>query len=249
MPSREQASLAGVPMTEALLREEKPSLDLYVAAVSEYYRHARVLPDGSRKRAQLVLGAGLGRAAAADLKTRLPKLTARTAETPVGGALRVVKADVSEFHHLDGLRLAIEVKPVNLAVGRAIWNRFGDIRTFAVNLHIKFPFAVVGGILAIPTLEWKEGREYKTEHLIERAADLLSRSAGRQSVGDLPHLLEGVALVAYDPHSGTVAPGLPRPGSGLRWQEFISAMAANYVSRFGVDEAAADYAADGEEAS
>lgn len=59
-----------------------------------------------------------------------------------------------QIHKTDGLRLAIEIKPVNLAVGRAIWNRFGDIRTFAVNIHLKIPFCVVGGVLAIPT--WEE---------------------------------------------------------------------------------------------
>jgi hypothetical protein len=35
---------------------------------------------------------------------------------------------------MDGLRLAVEIKPVNLAVDRAIWNRFGDVRAFAVNI-------------------------------------------------------------------------------------------------------------------
>ena len=60
-----------------------------------------------------------------------------------------MKADVSESNALDGLRLAIEIKPINVAVGRAIWNRFGDIRTFAVNLHLKFPFAVAGGVLVL----------------------------------------------------------------------------------------------------
>lgn len=58
-----------------------------------------------------------------------------------------------EVHELDGLRLAVELKPINLAVGRAIWNRFGDIRTSAVNVHLRFPFAVVGGVLVVPTFE------------------------------------------------------------------------------------------------
>ncbi len=69
----------------------------------------------------------------------------------IGGGLRNAKADVSEASETDGLKLAIEIKPVHLAVGRAIWNRFGDVRTFAVNVHLKFPFAVVGGILTLPT--------------------------------------------------------------------------------------------------
>jgi len=238
---KQVASLDLVPLTEALLSRSDPTLEQYVAAVSEYYRNSPKLDDGSKKRAQLILGAALGRAAARDLKVRLPKLALNTSETPVAGALRVVNADVSEFHRLDGLRLAIEVKPVNLAVGRAIWNRFGDIRTFAVNLHIKFPFAVVGGILAIPTLERKEGRELRTDHLIERATDRLARAANRRSEGDAPHLLEGVALVAYDPHAGTVSSTLPSEGSGLRWSNFVEDMVTAYRARFeGVEDAALD---------
>ena len=109
-----------------------------------------------------------------------------------------MKADVSEITETDGLKLAVEIKPVHLAVGRAVWNRFGDIRTFAVNVHLKFPFAVVGGILTLPTTErvrsgndddWKS-----TTHLIERAVGRFTRAGGRQTEGDAPHLLEGIAV-------------------------------------------------------
>ena len=75
-----------------------------------------------------------------------------TEEQKVAGALRTTNPDVSETHHLDGLRVAVEINPINLAVGRAIWN-FGDIRTFSVNLHLKFAFSVIGGVLVIPTYE------------------------------------------------------------------------------------------------
>jgi hypothetical protein len=85
--------------------------------------------------------------------------------------LRTVNADVSEIHALDGLRLAVELKPVNLAVGRAIWNRFGDLRTFAVNLHLKFPFAVVGGVLVVPTYE-NTGSPDAVEAELREDADL-----------------------------------------------------------------------------
>ena len=128
-------------------------IDDYVRAVSAYVRENSRLEDGPKKAAQIRLSNALAQALGADLKDRLPSLNAHAGERQVSGALRTVKADVSEMHALDGLRLAIEIKPINLAVGRAIWNRFGDIRTFAVNLHLKFPFAVVGGVLVIPTFE------------------------------------------------------------------------------------------------
>ena len=137
----------------------------------------------------------------------------------------------------DGLRLAVELKPVHLAVGRAIWNRFGDIRTFAVNIHLKFPFAVVGGILTLPTTErlisghdqhWKS-----TTHLVSRAIGRFVRAGGRRTEGDAAHLLEGIAVVAFDRDTGLSEPNLPPEGCGLRWSEFIATMADAYQSRFG----------------
>ena len=159
----------------------------------------------------------------------------------MAGALRTANADLSEPHPLDGLRLAIEIKPINLAVGRAIWNRFGDIRTFAVNIHLKFPFAVVGGILVIPTFEWGEARDDSgmkaevrkpTLHLIERAIERLDRAGGRRSEADSPHLLEAIAVIVYDPDIRRLREDIPPPGSGLRWEEFIAELAASYRARF-----------------
>ncbi len=125
-------------------------------AVSEYVVGAPGLTAGRSKQAQIALSSALGRALSDELVARVPRITPHPGELNVAGALRNARADVSEAHALDGLRLAVEIKPINLAVGRALWNRFGDIRAFAVNIHLKFPFAVVGGVLAVPTWEWKK---------------------------------------------------------------------------------------------
>lgn len=204
----------------------------------------------------------------------MPRLKGRlvTQEQKVAGGLRTANADISDSHYLDGLRLAVELKPVNLAVGRAIWNRFGDIRTFAVNIHLKFPFAVVGGVLVIPTYEETgtkaakeaEEQEIKAEtgelkpveliehaasetvagsaqsisnrrptiHLIERAIERLIRAGGRRSEAESAHLLEGIAVLVYDPDKATIDSEVPQPGSGLRWNEFIDALASSYRARF-----------------
>ena len=123
-------------------------------------RRSRELASGPKKAGQIRLSTMLGQALADQLRQRLPQFRhGIVGERKVSGALRTVNADVSEIHPIDGLRLAVELKPVNLAVGRAIWNRFGDIRTFAVNLHLKFPFCVVGGVLVIPTYEETGTRE------------------------------------------------------------------------------------------
>ena len=217
-----------------------PTLEDYCAAAAEYIRGASRIGPEKRKAAQIRLSHGLSRATLTSLReTGLSLVGAVAGERTVGGGLRRAKADVSEITETDGLKLAVEIKPVHLAVGRAVWNRFGDIRTFAVNLHLKFPFAVVGGILTLPTTErvlsgrdddWKP-----TRHLIERAVGRFTRAGGRRTEGDAAHLLEGIGVVAFDRRSGVVDPELPAAGSGLRWQEFIDRMAEAYDARFGGD--------------
>ena len=151
---------------------------------------------------------------------------------------------------LDGLKLAVELKPVNLAVGRAIWNRFGDIRVTAVSTHLKYPFAVAGGVLTVPTVERAKSKAYpggywkSTEHLIVRLTELLRRAGGRQREDDAPHRLEGVAVVVFDPTNASIRDDLPAPGSGLRWEEAVSALAVAYQERFPPAEATLESAAE-----
>lgn len=271
----------GIAEIDSLPALEPCTIHDYVRAVTAYVRQQRGLAKGPKKAAQIRLSNALGRALVHDLKAKLPQLKGKVGETKVAGALRTTNADVSESHHLDGLRLAVELKPVNLAVGRAIWNRFGDLRTFSVNLHLKFPFAVIGGVLVIPIYEetgTKEAEEAETAeaiaaekgdsteiefesgeagelalgpsspapapaasgtpmrrsttHLIERAVKRLIRAGGRETEADAAHLLEGIAVVAYDPSTGEIEPELPPRDSGLRWGEFIDALAKAYESRF-----------------
>ena len=242
----------------------------YVSGVSAYVRQSGSLTASPKKAGQIRLSNALARALADELAAGVPPLKGRlkTEEQKVAGGLRVANADVSESHQLDGLRLAVELKPINLAVGRAIWNRFGDIRTFAVNIHLKFPFAVVGGVLVIPTYEetgTKEAKEAEQEeeaeaegddaaeagegaapapaapatptrkstvHLIERAIVRLIRAGGRKSEAEAAHLLEGIAVVVYDPETATIYPDIPKPGSGLRWEEFVADLVVSYRARF-----------------
>jgi hypothetical protein len=68
--------------------------------------------------------------------------------------------------------------------------------------------------------------------LIERAVERLIRAGGRKSEAEAPHLLEGIAVVVYDPETGAIDPDLPKPGSGLRWEEFVTALATSYQARF-----------------
>jgi hypothetical protein len=234
----DEAAWSATPRLASLRRDPHPSLEAYCAAASEYVLGSSQLSEGRRKAVQVALSSVLARTTLGDLRQGLgaPLPMAVAGERRVGGGLRDVMADVSETTDLDGLTLAVELKPVHLAVGRAIWNRFGDIRTFAVNVHLKFPFAVVGGVMTLPSSERQrsgDDADWKaTTHLVERAVARFVRAGGRRTEGDAPHLLEGIAVVVFDRHDGAIHPGLPPRGSGLRWAEFIEAMASAYDARF-----------------
>jgi hypothetical protein len=228
----------GLSLVDGLAALSAPTVMDYVGAASIYVRSARSLSGNQKKAAQIRLSAALGRVLLLELRQRLPTIgvNATSGERDVSGALRVAKVDVSEMHRLDGLRLAVELKPVNLAVGRAIWNRFGDIRMTAVNLHLKFPFAVVGGILTFPTYEedLKAGQigRRSTTHLIARAITRLERAGGRRTEGDAPHLLEGVGVLVYDPDTAQLDDELPPETSPLQWDHFITDLVTAYSARF-----------------
>lgn len=231
------AGPTGLPLIDGLVSLARPTIDDYAAGAAEYVRGASSITPSAGKVAQIRLSNTLAAVTLADLRERgLTLPLAFAGERDVGGGLRTVKADVSEMTSTDGLTLAVEIKPVHLAVGRAIWNRFGDIRTFAVNIHLKFPFAVVGGVMTVPTRErlrsgddsaWKP-----TVHLVTRAIERFVRAGGRLTEGDASHLLEGIAVVVFDHATGQVDPDVPPSGSGLRWPEFIERMATAYTARF-----------------
>lgn len=232
-----QPNPTGLPLVDALGTLDPVTIDDYCRAAAEYIRQATVAGDAIGKAAQIRLSGALAQATVASLRASgLDLEDAVAGERMIGGGLRSVNADVSEVTETDGVRLAIEIKPVHLAVGRAIWNRVGDVVGFAVNVHLKFPFAVVGGILTVPTEERvssKNDQAWKsTTHLIERAASRTMRAVGRRTDGDAAHLFEGITVVAFDRTTGDIDASLPATGSGLRWQEFIDRMVEAYGSRF-----------------
>ena len=54
----------------------------------------------------------------------------------------------------------------------------------------------------------------------------------RDTEADSPHLLEAVTVIVYDPDTAALHPDLPAPGTGLRWDQFVSRMAEIYDARF-----------------
>jgi hypothetical protein len=231
---------SGLASVDDLLGLAVPTLQNYIDASSDYIDAASSLTDGQKKAAQIRLSNCLGRVMLVDLRNAIggvdPLPDAQAGEVEVGGGLRSAQSDVTDMHRTDGIRLAVELKPVHLAVGRAIWNRFGDVRVFAVNIHLKFPFAVVAGVMTIPLEERKtSGNDVdwkSTAHLIDTLVARLSRAARRDQESDPAHLLESATAIVFDHRTRTLDPDRPPVGSGLRWDECITALALTYKLRF-----------------
>jgi hypothetical protein len=252
-----------VPELDRVFGLAEPTIDDYVKAASAYVVHGRKLPSSgnseskSAKAAQSQLSKVLGRVLAAEVKVahravvvkefgeavlELPAkkrphlLTPKGGETSVAGGLRTTQSDVTESHRLDGIRLAIEIKPSYRAVGRSIWSRYGDVRAFAVNIHLKFPFAVVGGVQVLPTVDFEDdGSRRDTRNYLERAARRLDRIRTRATEADASHLLEAFGLLAFDPVAAEIDPDIPPAKSRLRWDAFVEDLAQAYDVRFGAE--------------
>lgn len=252
-----------VPELDRVIGLDEPTIDDYVSAASAYVLDGRQLPtkrtadSESAKAAQTALSKVFGRALARELhirhKTFIEKelgadvferpagnrphlLTPEEGETRVAGGLRTAQSDVTEVHPLDGVRLAIELKPTYRAVSRAIWNRYGDVRAFAVNIHLKFPFAVVGGIQVLPTTDIEDdGTQIDTRNYLERASRRLARIRPRATEADAGHLLEAFGLLAFDPFTAKLDSDIPPVDSALRWDQFVDELVRAYDVRFGAE--------------
>ena len=223
-------------IVQAAESAQSATLQDFVNAASTYVMNSAALSASDKKRHQIALSRVLGFALKTDLVAANPRMAnIQVGEIDVYGGLRRGQSDLVEFHDGDGIRFAAELKPVNLAVGRAIWNRFGDIRMFAVNVHIKFPFSVLAGILTVPTIEIDNGVTKSTVHLIDRLIKRLAQAGSRDNETGGSHLLEGIAVVAYDPQTQTLLPASPQPTSQLRWENCVQRLASLYDSRFGED--------------
>lgn len=252
-----------VPELDRVIALGQPTIEDYVKAASAYVLEGRRLPvrrtaeSESAKAAQTALSRVFGRVLALELQQRhrafieeelgpgvfeLPAnqrahlLSPEEGETRVAGGLRTAQSDVTEVHHLDGVRLAVEIKPTYRAIGRAIWNRYGDVRAFAVNIHLKFPFAVVGGIQVLPTIDIEDdGTQVDTRNYLERAARRLARIRPRETEADANHLLEAFGLLAFDPLAAELDSAIPPADSPLQWNAFVDGLVRAYDVRFGAE--------------
>ncbi len=146
-------------------------------------------------------------------------------EVRIVGGVRPQNFDVG--YRPDGVRFALDSKTLNdtKSVGKNYQNMINDLATEATTVHTRFPDAIVGFVVVIPSA-CLVGRT--SDALIARLEGL----AGRSYYNDPSHLAEAISLVLWDPTTGLVDPVRPDPASQLRLGGFSNRVEALYRKRY-----------------
>lgn len=128
------------------------------------------------------------------------------------GGLGPKKVDVSYSDEQHGLLLAVSIKTINFApFGKNLKNRFGDLCTEAITLHMRFPYSVVCALFAFPadsdTDIAESGERGRRLSTFKRATRLFATISGRTDYTDPGEKFEDVAMMLFQP----VCSGGPAP--------------------------------------
>lgn len=89
------------------------------------------------------------------------------------GGLGPKKVDVSYADEQHGLLLAVSIKTISFApFGKNLKNRFADLCTEAITLHMRFPYAVVCALFAFPVYADEDTTLGRTISTFQRATRL-----------------------------------------------------------------------------
>ncbi len=148
-----------------------------------------------------------------------------TGEVFVIGGVRPQHFDVC--YRPDGVRIAYDSKTLNdtKSVAKNYQNMVNDLATEATNVHTRFPLGVVAFIVGVPTPCLVQPQR-------NAMIGTLERIGGRQLVSEPAHIAEAISLVAWDPGSGEIEPGIPPAGSPLRIERFSELVERAYVARY-----------------
>lgn len=141
------------------------------------------------------------------------------------GGVRPQNFDVG--YRPDGVRFAFDSKTLNdnKSVGKNWQNMINDLATEATTVHSRFPYAVVAFMVVIPAPCLAGTTRAAMIGTLERL--------GRRSELDGPnHTAEAIALLLWDPETGSLDAGTPPATSLLRIERFSEHIETAYMSRY-----------------
>jgi hypothetical protein len=124
------------------------------------------------------------------------------------GGLGPKKVDVSYADEQHGLLMAVSIKSINFSpYGKNLKNRFGDLCTEAITLHLRFPYAMVCMLFAFPVAADQDTTPGRTISTFQRATKLFATMSGRKEYTDPGEKFEHVTMMLFQP----VIEGGPEP--------------------------------------
>lgn len=119
------------------------------------------------------------------------------------GGLGPKKVDVSYSDEQHGLLLAVSIKSINFPpFGKNLKNRFGDLLTEAITLHLRFPYSVVCMLFAFPVASSEDVTKARRISTFARAMKLFATVSGRRDYTDPGEKFENVAMMLFEPTKG-----------------------------------------------
>jgi hypothetical protein len=137
------------------------------------------------------------------------------------GGLGPKKVDVSYADEQHGLLLAVSIKSISFSpFGKNLKNRFADMCTEAITLHMRFPYSVVCGLFAFPVTADNDKTEGRTISTFQRATKLFKTISGRKEYTDPGEKFENVTMMLYQPLADNDTPSWIKLVDCLSGEEF-----------------------------
>jgi hypothetical protein len=115
------------------------------------------------------------------------------------GGLKAKRIDVSHADERNGLLLAVSIKSIMTRsdFGKNLSNRFADMCTESINMHMRFPYAVIGGLFVFPQAADEDMTKGRKESTFKRATKLFSTITGRKEYTDAPEKFETFTMILF----------------------------------------------------
>lgn len=128
------------------------------------------------------------------------------------GGLGPKKLDVTYSDEQHGLKFAVSIKCITSSpFGKNLKNRFSDLCTEAITLHMRFPYSVVCALFAFPVAADQDHSKERGRRQIStfrRATQLFATISGREDYTDPGEKFENVTMLLFTP---IAKPGRQQP--------------------------------------
>jgi hypothetical protein len=143
---------------------------------------------------------------------RIKPLRGGPGEKAFQGGLGPKKVDVSHSDERHGLLVAVSIKTITSPpFGKNLKNRFSDLCTEAITLHMRFPYSVVCALFAFPSAADQDRTPGRMVSTFARASKLLATISGREEYTDPGEKFENISMMLFQP----MVPKGPKPWTRL----------------------------------